>query len=60
MTQDESERLSRAATTNLTIAMELRATAWALTEAGLRAFRPELDEAAIQSQVRAQFRRSGG
>ena len=46
--------------TNLTVAMELRATAWALAEAGLRTFRPELDEAAIQAEVRALFRRSAG
>ena len=52
--------MSRAAMTNLTVAMELRATAWALAEAGLRTFRPELDEAAIQGEVRALFRRTAG
>jgi hypothetical protein len=60
MSPDETERLSRAAMTNLTVAMELRATAWALAEAGLRTFRPELDEAAIQAEVRALFRRTAG
>lgn len=60
MSPDETERLSRAAMTNLTVAMELRATAWALAEAGLRTFRPELDEAAIQGEVRALFRRTAG
>ena len=60
MSPDETERLSRAAMTNLTVAMELRATAWALAEAGLRTFRPELDEAAVQTEVRALFRRTAG
>lgn len=60
MSDDAPDALSQAATTNLTVAMQLRATAWALAEAGLRAFRPELDDAAIQEEVRAQFRRASG
>ncbi|MEN9818640.1 MAG: hypothetical protein RLZ32_2520 [Gemmatimonadota bacterium] len=60
MSPDEIEILSRAATRNLTVAMQLRATAWALAEAGVRAFRPEWDEAAVQAEVRSQFRRTAG
>jgi hypothetical protein len=52
--------LSRTAATNLRTAMTLRETAWQLAEAGLRAFRPELDEAAVQAEVRALFRRATG
>jgi len=55
-----TDLLSEAAATNLSVAMELRATAWALTAAGLRAFRPELTEDAVQAAVRAQFRRTSG
>ena len=40
--------------------MELRATAWKLAEAGLRAFRPDLDEDVVQAEVRALFRRAAG
>lgn len=47
--------VSQAAVTNLTVAMQLRDTAWALAAAGVRAFRPELDEAAVQAEVRQQF-----
>lgn len=52
--------VSAAATVNLQVAMELRATAWALAEAGVRAFRPELTEEEVQAEVRAQFRRAAG
>lgn len=58
MTATTPDPLSEAALLNLTVAMQLRATAWALSEAALRAFRPELDEAAIAAEVRAQFRRA--
>jgi len=47
--------LSRAAERNLTVAMELRATAWELAAAGLRTFRPELSEAEVQAEVRLLF-----
>jgi len=52
--------LSRAAERNLAVAMSLRATAWQLTEAGLRTFRPELSEDEVQAEVRALFRRTSG
>lgn len=52
--------LSEAAMRNLAVAMQLRATAWELAAAGLRAFRPEWDEARVQAEVRAQFRRAAG
>ncbi len=52
--------LSQIATVNRTVAMELRATAWRLAEAGLRTFRPDLDEDAVQAEVRALFRRATG
>ncbi|MCU0626280.1 MAG: hypothetical protein MUF21_07310 [Gemmatimonadaceae bacterium] len=52
--------LSQIATVNLTVAMELRATAWKLAEAGLRSFRPDLTEEAVQAEVRALFRRATG
>jgi hypothetical protein len=52
--------LSRAAERNLAVAMSLRATAWQLTEAGLRTFRPELSESEVQAEVRALFRRTSG
>lgn len=55
-----TDMLSRAAERNLSVAMSLRATAWQLTEAGLRTFRPELSEVEVQDEVRALFRRSGG
>jgi hypothetical protein len=58
--ENDLERLSRIATTNLTVAMQLRATAWALTEAGLRMAHPEWDETAIQAEVRNQFLRTAG
>ncbi|MBU6367929.1 MAG: hypothetical protein KJT01_17070 [Gemmatimonadetes bacterium] len=54
------DRLSEVATRHLQVAMELRATAWALAAAGLRAFRPEWTEAQVQAEVRAQFRRASG
>ncbi len=60
MEAEPLDALSRAATVNLTVAMELRATAWALSEAGLRAFRPEISEAEVQAEVRALFRRAAG
>lgn len=56
----ELEILSRAAERNLTVAMELRATAWELAAAGLRAFRPELSEAEVQAEVRTLFLRASG
>lgn len=56
----DSDVLSVTATRNLAVAMSLRATAWALAEAGLRSFRPELSEAEVQAAVRSQFRRSTG
>lgn len=56
----EADELSRVATTNLAVSASLRATAWALTEAGLRTFRPELSEQQVQAEVRAQFRRASG
>ncbi len=52
--------LSRIASTNLAVSASLRATAWALAEAGLRTFRPELSEEQVQDEVRAQFRRASG
>jgi hypothetical protein len=55
-----SDVLSRAAERNLAVAMSLRATAWQLTEAGLRTFRPELSEVEVQAEVRALFRRTSG
>ena len=54
------ETLSEVATRNLAVAMSLRSTAWKLAEAGLRTFRPELSEAEVQAEVRAQFRRTTG
>lgn len=54
------EILSRAAERNLTVAMELRATAWELAAAGLRTFRPELSEAEVQAEVRTLFLRASG
>lgn len=54
------DTISRAATVNLEVAMQLRATAWALVEAGIRAFRPELSEEEVQREVRTQFRRAAG
>ena len=57
---EERDRLSAVATRNFAVAMSLRATAWQLTEAGIRAFRPELAEAEVQAEVRAQFRRATG
>lgn len=56
----DRDALSDAATRNLAVAMVLRATAWRLAEAGLRTFRPELSEAEVQAEVRAQFRRATG
>ena len=56
----DADELSRIATTNLAVSASLRATAWALTEAGLRTFRPELSEEQVQAEVRAQFRRASG
>lgn len=53
-----ADPLSQAAEVNLAVAMELRATAWSLAEAGLRAFRPELSEEQVQAEVRALFRRA--
>ncbi|MCA0375516.1 MAG: hypothetical protein LCH84_07595 [Gemmatimonadetes bacterium] len=52
--------LSAAAARNLSVAMQLRATAWELSAAGVRTFRPELTEAEVQAEVRALFRRTGG
>lgn len=52
--------LSRTASRNLAVAASLRVTAWRLTEAGVRTFRPELTEAEVQAEVRAQFRRTTG
>ena len=57
---EPADPLSQIATVNLTVALELRATAWKLAEAGLRTFRPELDEDAVQAQVRALFRQAAG
>lgn len=54
------DALSRTASTNLAVAMSLRSTAWRLAEAGLRTFRPDLSEAEVQAEVRAQFRRTAG
>jgi hypothetical protein len=58
--ETESEALSRIATQNFAVSASLRATAWALTASGLRAFRPELSETQVQDEVRAQFRRASG
>jgi hypothetical protein len=54
----DSHELSLTAARNLAVAMSLRATAWHLTAAGLRTFRPHLSESEVQAEVRAQFRRS--
>ena len=59
-TDTHLEILSRAAERNLTVAMELRATAWELAAAGLRTFRPELSEAEVQAEVRTLFLRASG
>ena len=56
----EGDALSLIARRNLDVSMSLRATAWRLTEAGLRAFRPELSEAQVQAEVQGQFRRTTG
>ena len=59
--EDEGdELLAQAASRNLAVSMSLRATAWRLAEAGLRTFRPELSEAEVQAELRAQFRRAAG
>lgn len=58
MTPTTPDPLSEAARVNLTVARQMRATAWALADAALRTFRPELDEDAIQAEIRAQFRRA--
>jgi hypothetical protein len=58
--QEALDVLSAAATRNLTVAMQLRVTAWELSAAGIRAARPELSEEAVQAQVRALFRRTTG
>lgn len=55
-----ADELSQTAERNLAVAMSLRETAWQLTEAGVRTFRPDLSEADVQSEVRAQFRRTTG
>ncbi len=60
MTHPSPDVLSQAAEANLAVAMQLRATAWELSAAGLRAFRPELTEEQVQCEVRAQFRRTAG
>lgn len=60
MTSPEADPVALAAARNLEVAMALRATAWALAAAGVRAFRPEWDEARVQDEVRAQFRRAQG
>jgi hypothetical protein len=52
--------LSAAATRNLSVAMQLRETAWDLSAAGIRTARPELSEEAVQVEVRALFRRATG
>ena len=57
---ESGDALSQVASRNLQVAMELRRTAWQLTEAGVRSFRPHLDESAVQEEVRAQFRRAAG
>lgn len=57
---ESGETLSQVAARNLQVAMELRRTAWQLTEAGVRTFRPHLDDSAVQNEVRAQFRRATG
>ena len=56
----DSDVLSETAARNLAVAMSLRETAWRLTEAGVRTFRPGLTEAEVQAEVRAQFRRATG
>ena len=60
MTAPSPDPVSEAATRNLAVAMALRATAWELAAAALRAFRPEWDEARVQAEVRAQFRQAQG
>ena len=52
--------LSRIAERNLRVAMSLRASAWELMAAGLRAFRPDMPEDAVQDEVRTHFRRAAG
>ncbi len=56
----DTARLSRVAERNLAVSMSLRATAWALMAAGLRAFRPEMSADAVQDEVRARFLRASG
>jgi hypothetical protein len=44
----------------LAVAQQLRATAWMLAAAGLRARHPDLAEDVIQTRVRDMFRRANG
>ncbi len=57
---DLDRRLSEQAERNLATAESLRRTAWELSAAGLRAFRPELTEDEVQDEVRRLFRCAAG
>lgn len=59
-TPSQDDVLSAHAERNLAVSASLRETAWELTAAGLRAFRPELDEEQVQAEVRTIFRRAAG
>jgi hypothetical protein len=55
-----SRQLAEVAVRHLATADAMRQTAWELAAAGLRAFRPELSEQAVQREVRRLFRRAAG
>jgi hypothetical protein len=57
---DIDHRLSEQAARHLATAESLRRTAWELSAAGLRAFRPELQEHEVQDEVRRLFRCAAG
>jgi hypothetical protein len=57
---DIDAELSEHAARNLATAESLRRTAWELSAAGLRAFRPELREDEVQDEVRRLFRCAAG
>jgi hypothetical protein len=57
---DIDRTLSEQAARNLATAESLRRTAWDLSAAGLRAFRPELREHEVQDEVRRLFRCAAG
>lgn len=57
---DIDRTLSEQAERNLAVAESLRRTAWELSAAGLRAFRPTLGEHEVQNEVRRLFRCAAG